>query len=169
VDPTDKRFINNSNTSAGQTPKLADVLLRKEIMVYEPMWTLIPSNKAILPILWALFPNHPWLLETSLELSDELKQKGFVSKPVVGRCGANIQLVDENNQTLAEKGGNFGGRDYVYQQLWPLPKIGKYYVQVCTFAVSGNYSGSGVRVDSSMIIGKDSDCMALRVQEDEAI
>jgi glutathionylspermidine amidase/synthetase len=169
VDPTDKRFINKSNTSAGQTPKLADVLLRKEIMVYEPMWTLIPSNKAILPILWALFPNHPWLLETSLELSDELKQKGFVSKPVVGRCGANIQLVDENNQTLAEKGGNFGGRDYVYQQLWPLPKVGKYYVQVCTFAVSGNYSGSGVRVDSSMIIGKDSDCMALRVQEDDAI
>jgi glutathionylspermidine amidase/synthetase len=169
VDPTEKRFIENLNTSAGQTPKLADVLLRKEIMVYEPMWTLIPSNKAILPILWALFPNHPWLLETSLELSEELKQKGFVSKPVVGRCGANIQLVDENNQTLAEKGGNFGGRDYVYQQLWPLPKVGKYYVQVCTFAVSGNYSGSGVRVDSSMIIGKDSDCMALRVQEDDAI
>ena len=166
---TDKSFLNNPNISAGHTPNLADVLLRKEIMVYEPMWTLIPSNKAILPILWALFPNHPWLLETSLELSDELKQKGFVSKPIVGRCGANIQLVDENNQTLAEKGGNFGERDYVYQQLWPLPKVGKYYVQVCTFAVSGNYSGSGVRVDPSMIIGKDSDCMALRVQEDDAI
>jgi glutathionylspermidine amidase/synthetase len=169
VDSSDKSFINNPTISAGQTPKLADVLLRKEIMVYEPMWTLIPSNKAILPILWALFPNHPWLLETSLELSEELKQKGFVSKPIVGRCGANIQLIDENNQTLAEKGGNFGERDYVYQQLWPLPKVGKYYVQVCTFAVSGNYSGSGVRVDPSMIIGKDSDCIALRVQEDDAI
>jgi glutathionylspermidine amidase/synthetase len=167
VDSSDKSFINNPTIRAGQTPKLADVLLRKEIMVYEPMWTLIPSNKAILPILWALFPNHPWLLETSLELSEELKQKGFVSKPVVGRCGANIQLIDENNQTLAEKGGNFGERDCVYQQLWPLPKVGKYYVQICTFAVSGNYSGSGVRVDPSMIIGKDSDCMALRVQEDD--
>ncbi|MFB0912794.1 MAG: glutathionylspermidine synthase family protein, partial [Glaciecola sp.] len=141
VDSSDKSFINNPTVSAGHTPKLADVLLRKEIMVYEPMWTLIPSNKAILPILWALFPNHPWLLETSLELSEELKQKGFVSKPIVGRCGANIQLIDENNQTLAEKGGNFGERDCVYQQLWPLPKVGKYYVQVCTFAVSGNYSG----------------------------
>ncbi|MFQ3248355.1 MAG: glutathionylspermidine amidase/synthetase [Glaciecola sp.] len=167
VDSPDASFINHPNVREGKTPKLADVLLHKDIMVYEPMWTLIPSNKAILPVLWTLFPNHPWLLETSLQLSDELKQKGFVSKPIVGRCGANIQLVDENNQTLAEKGGNFGERDYVYQQLWPLPKIGKYYVQLCTFTVAGNYAGSGVRVDPSMIIGKDSDCMALRVLEDD--
>jgi glutathionylspermidine amidase/synthetase len=167
VDSAEDSFINNPNVRSGDTPNLADVLLHKDIMVYEPMWTLIPSNKAILPVLWALFPNHPWLLETSLELSEGLKQKGFVSKPVVGRCGANIQLVDENNQTLAEKGGSFGERDYVYQQLWPLPKVGKYFVQICTFTVAGNYSGSGVRVDPSMIIGKDSDCMALRVQDDD--
>jgi glutathionylspermidine amidase/synthetase len=167
VDSAEDSFINSPNARTGDTPKLADVLLHKDIMVYEPMWTLIPSNKAILPVLWALFPNHPWLLETSLELTEGLKQKGFVSKPIVGRCGANIQLVDENNQTLAEKGGNFGERDYVYQQLWPLPKVGKYFVQICTFTVAGNYSGSGVRVDPSMIIGKDSDCMALRVQDDD--
>jgi len=27
-------------------PRLVDVLLRPEVMVYEPLWTLIPSNKA---------------------------------------------------------------------------------------------------------------------------
>ncbi|WP_371194027.1 bifunctional glutathionylspermidine amidase/synthase [Glaciecola sp. SC05] len=148
-------------------PKLADVLLRKEIMVYEPMWTLIPSNKAILPVLWTLFPNHPWLLETDHSLSETLKKNGYVAKPIVGRCGANIRLVDKNNKVLATKEGAFGERDYVYQQLWPLPKVGKYYVQICTFTAAGNYAGSGVRVDASMIIGKDSDCMALRVQQDD--
>lgn len=159
-------FLDKPQWREGEVPKLADVLLRKEVMVYEPLWTLIPSNKAILPILWSLFPNHPWLLETSQELSDELKHKGYVAKPIVGRCGANIKLVDENNQVLAKKDGNFGERAYIYQQLWPLPKIGKYYVQICTFTAAGNYAGSGVRVDPSMIIGKDSDCMALRIQQD---
>ena len=38
---------------------LVDLLLRPEVMVYEPFWTLIPSNKAILPILWHMFPEHP--------------------------------------------------------------------------------------------------------------
>ena len=46
----------------GETPRLVDVLLRKNVMVFEPLWTLIPSNKAILPILWSLFPNHKYLL-----------------------------------------------------------------------------------------------------------
>jgi glutathionylspermidine amidase/synthetase len=152
----------------GAIPKLADVLLRKNIMVYEPMWTLIPSNKAILPVLWSLFPNHPWLLETNHAISDSLRLNGYVAKPIVGRCGANIRLIDKHNQVLAQKEGKFGQRDYVYQQLWPLPKIGKYFVQVSTFTAAGNYAGSGVRVDPSMIIGKDSDCMALRVQQDDA-
>ena len=53
-------------------PRLVDVLLRSEVMVFEPLWTLIPSNKAILPVLWTLFPNHPYLLETSYNLSDDL-------------------------------------------------------------------------------------------------
>lgn len=153
---------------AGTIPNLSDVLLRKDIMVYEPLWTLIPSNKAILPVLWALFPHHPLLLNTSFELTAELIAAGYVSKPIVGRCGANIQLVDRNSQILANKGGSFANRAQIFQQLFPLPKIGKYYVQVSTFTAAGNYAGSGIRVDSSMIIGKDSDCMALRVDVDGA-
>ena len=31
--------------------RLIDVLLRPEVLVYEPLWTAIPSNKAILPVL----------------------------------------------------------------------------------------------------------------------
>ena len=52
--------------------RLIDVLLRPEVTVFEPLWTVIPSNKAILPILWSLFPNHRYLLEASFELDDEL-------------------------------------------------------------------------------------------------
>tara|TARA_R110002153_G_scaffold75341_1_gene194990 strand:- start:218 stop:2140 length:1923 start_codon:yes stop_codon:yes gene_type:complete len=147
--------------------QLSDVLLNDDIMVYEPLWTLIPSNKAILPVLWSLFPNHPLLLNTSFELSEELKATGYVSKPIVGRCGENIQLIDADNTVLEDKGGAFGEREQIYQQLFALPKIDNYYVQICTFTAAGHYAGSNVRVDKSMIIGKDSDCMALRTLDDE--
>ena len=40
-----------------RAPRLADVMLRKEVKVFEPLWTLIPSNKAILPILWSMRNN----------------------------------------------------------------------------------------------------------------
>lgn len=33
--------------------RLIDVLLRPEVLVFEPLWTVIPGNKAILPILWS--------------------------------------------------------------------------------------------------------------------
>nr|WP_254700783.1 glutathionylspermidine synthase family protein [Paraglaciecola mesophila] len=153
---------------AKEAVHLSDVLLNDNIMVYEPLWTLIPSNKAILPVLWSLFPNHPLLLNTSFELNDELKASGYVIKPIVGRCGENIQLIDSNSKVLDDKGGAFGEREQIYQQLFALPKIDNYYVQLCTFTAAGHYAGSNVRVDKSMIIGKNSDCMALRTLEDDA-
>jgi glutathionylspermidine amidase/synthetase len=158
--------IHDKIRAPGTIPSLSDVLLRKEIMVFEPLWTLIPSNKAILPVLWSLFPNHPLLLNTSFELTDDLLASGYVVKPIVGRCGSNIQLIDKNHQVLANKDGAFADRAQIYQQLFALPKVGPYFVQVCTFTAAGNYAGSGVRVDKSMIIGKDSDCMALRIDDD---
>ncbi|AOW76062.1 glutathionylspermidine synthase [Colwellia sp. PAMC 20917] len=158
--------INKAQHNKSSKPSLSDVLLNDNIMVFEPLWTLIPSNKAILPVLCMLFPNHPYLLNTSFELTDELKQTGYVSKPIVGRCGANIKIIDENKQVIAEKPGNFETRDQIYQTLFPLPYVENKYVQVCTFTANGNYAGSGVRVDSSMIIDKDSDCLALQCKHD---
>lgn len=158
--------INKVQHKKSLKPSLSDVLLNDNIMVFEPLWTLIPSNKAILPVLCMLFPNHPYLLNTSFELTDELKQTGYVSKPVVGRCGANIKIIDENKQVIAEKSGNFETRDQIYQTLFPLPYVEGKYVQVCTFTTNGHYAGSGVRVDSSMIIDKDSDCLALQCKHD---
>ncbi|TMN95348.1 bifunctional glutathionylspermidine amidase/synthase [Pseudoalteromonas sp. S558] len=149
---------------AGETPRLADVLLRKNVMVFEPLWTLIPSNKAILPILWSLFPNHKYLLNTAFELNDELLQTGYVVKPIVGRCGANIQLVDEQQQIIEKTVGHFASQDQIYQQLFALPKVDDYFVQICSFTAAGKYSGGGVRVDKSMIINGHSDCMALRIK-----
>lgn len=89
----------------GNPPRLADVLLHKNIMIFEPLWTLIPSNKAILPVLWSLFPNHPLLLHTDFVLNADLHASGYVSKLIVGRCGANIQVINHSEDILEETGG----------------------------------------------------------------
>ena len=152
---------------AGEQPRLSDVLLRDKVMVFEPLWSLIPSNKAILPVLWSLFPNHPLLLNTDYALNEDLLASGYVSKPIVGRCGENIQMVDQQDAVLETTEGKFASQEQVYQQLFPLPLVDGYYVQVCTFTAAGNYAGSCVRVDPSMIIGKDSDLMPLRIYPDK--
>ena len=52
----------------------------------EAAWKMILSNKAILAVLWELFPDHPNLLPTSFEPIEG----PFVRKPVLGREGSNI-------------------------------------------------------------------------------
>ncbi|MGB5324479.1 MAG: bifunctional glutathionylspermidine amidase/synthase [Pseudomonadales bacterium] len=151
----------------GDMLNLSDVLFHDSVMVYEPLWTLIPSNKAILPVMWTLFPNHPLLLHAAFELNDELKSEGYVEKPIVGRCGANISLFDQDEALIEATSGNFGGQEKIYQQFFPLPEIEGYYTQVSTFMASGVYSGSGVRVDVSRVINQSSDCLPLQFITDK--
>jgi len=148
-------------------PRLVDVLLRPEVMVFEPLWTLIPSNKAILPVLNAMYPNNRYLLDSRFELTDELRRSGYVVKPIVGRCGANISIFNRHEELVGETSGNFDQRDQMYQQLFRLPQIDGRNVQIGTFSVGGYYGGACVRVDSSLIITTDSDLFPLRVVADE--
>lgn len=147
--------------------RLIDVLLRPEITVFEPLWTVIPSNKAILPILWSLFPHHRYLLGTDFEINQELMQTGYAIKPIAGRCGNNIGLVDHQDDVLDETSGQFADQENIYQQLWCLPKVADRYIQICTFTVGGHYGGSCIRSDSSLVIKKESDIEPLRVIDDQ--
>jgi len=152
-----------------QPPRLADVLLRPEVMVFEPLWTLIPSNKAILPILWSMYPRHPYLLETTFDLTAKQEKKGYVTKPIVGRCGSNISIVDGTSGCVAETAGRFADRNQIFQELFPLPTIEGQHVQIGTFSVGGRYAGANVRVDASPIITTGSDLLPLRVVTDAEI
>jgi glutathionylspermidine amidase/synthetase len=151
------------------TPRLVDVLLRPEVMVYEPLWTLIPSNKAILPILWELFPNHPYLLNSAYELADELRQKGYVVKPIVGRAGSNIRMIDRDAGLIEATTGQFERQQAMFQELFRLPVVAGYHVQLTTFSAAAKYAGSAVRIGKTPLITGDSDLVALRVVEDRDV
>jgi glutathionylspermidine amidase/synthetase len=57
-------------------------------------------------------------------------------------------------------------RKNIYQQLWCLPKVDGKYIQVCTFTVGGNYGGTCLRGDDSLVVKKESDIEPLIVVKD---
>lgn len=146
--------------------RLIDVLLRPEVLVFEPLWTVIPGNKAILPVLWSLFPNHRYLLDTDFVVNEELAKTGYAVKPISGRCGNNIDLIGPKDEVLDKTSGQFVDRKNIYQQLWCLPKVDGKYIQVCTFTVGGNYGGTCLRGDDSLVVKKESDIEPLIVLSD---
>lgn len=166
----DAQQISALPVSTGQPDnqvRLIDVLLRPEILVFEPLWTVITSNKAILPVLWSMFPNHRYLLDSNYKLNERLTQEGYAVKPIAGRCGHNIELVDHQQQVLDMTHGQFAQQENIYQQLWCLPKVDDQYVQVCTFTVGGHYGGACLRSDQSRVIKGESNMQPLRVLSDE--
>jgi glutathionylspermidine amidase/synthetase len=129
---------------------------------------MIPASKAILPVLWKLYPNHPYLLHTTFEKpAPEMLQNGYVGKPITGRGGGNIALYDKEGQVLQQKSGKWDDDTYVYQELCLLPNLDGDRVQVCCFTTRNRFLGSVIRVDKNLIIDMDSDIYALRIVPDK--
>jgi glutathionylspermidine synthase len=59
------------------------------LRTFEPWWKLILGNKALLPLLWSMYPGHPNLLPAYYDAPplDEMLGKKWVSKPLYGREG----------------------------------------------------------------------------------
>jgi glutathionylspermidine amidase/synthetase len=84
----------------------------------------------------------------------------------LGRCGNNIDLIGPQDEVLDKTSGQFVDRKNIYQQLWCLPKVDGKYIQVCTFTVGGNYGGTCLRGDDSLVVKKESDIEPLIVLKD---
>jgi glutathionylspermidine synthase len=113
---------------------------------FEPPWKMLLSNKAILPVLWELFPDSPYLLRTEFEPFDS----SYVRKPITGREGANIAVV-ENGQTVLETKGPYGELPSVYQQWNPLPEFAGRHPVIGSWLVNGYACGIGIREDAGRI------------------
>ena len=110
----------------------------------EPIWKMIWSNKAILPVLWELFPGHPNLLPASWgppAIGDA------VAKPLLAREGANVSI-RRGGQVVAESGGDYGEEGFVFQQFYPLPELAPGVFPVLgSWIVDGVPAGLGIRED----------------------
>ena len=119
----------------------------------EPMWKMLLSNKAILPLLWKFFPHHPNLLESYFYEPHTLKN--FVAKPLLSREGANIKIV-ENGNLLEETKGDYGEEGFVYQQLCKLPEFDGNFPVIGSWMIGGKPAGIGIREASSLVTNNTS-------------
>jgi len=101
---------------------LTNIIKNQEAIVFNPAYTLMFQSKAILKILWDLFPNHPLLLETSYE---PLKGKKQVEKPIFGREGESVKIIDESGKVLSGGVGDYDNHKMIYQEFVELPKDDK--------------------------------------------
>jgi glutathionylspermidine synthase len=116
-------------------------------MWVEPLWKTLLSNKAILAVLWEMYPGHPNLLPAYVDDPHELTE--YVRKPKLGREGANVTIVGTGYET--QTGGVYGEEGYVYQLLDPLPQFDDMRPALGAWIVGDESAGLGIRETSGLV------------------
>ncbi len=117
----------------------------------EPVWKMLLSNKAILPVLWEMFPDHPNLLPAFF--TPPKFASDFVKKPLLSREGANINIQAASGVVATD--GDYGDEGFVYQAYHPLPNFlangEANYMVVGSWIIGDEAAGIGIREDESPI------------------
>jgi glutathionylspermidine synthase len=118
----------------------------------EPPWKAILSNKGILPLLWAMYPNHPNLLPAYFDDDEKAAELGdsYARKPLYSREGANVDLV-LGGRVIDQDSGGYGAEGFVRQALAPLPQFDGQHVVLGSWIAAGRPCGLSVREDASPI------------------
>ena len=98
---------------------LTNIIKNQKAIIFNPAYTLLFQSKGLLKVLWDLYPNHPLLLESSFE---PLEGKRQVRKPVFGREGGSVSILDEYAQNIESVEGDYDSHKMVYQAYTELPK-----------------------------------------------
>lgn len=114
----------------------------------EPVWKSLLSNKALLPLLWEKYPNHPYLLESRFDGPKHMKN--YVRKPIFSREGANVQIY-KDGALEQETIGDYGAEGHIYQELYSIPVFDGYYPIIGSWTIGGVACGIGIRESNSRI------------------
>ncbi len=112
---------------------LQNILESQSAIILNPAYTLLFQSKGMLKILYDLFPDSPYLLETRYE---PLQAKAYVEKKVFGREGANTRFVNADGSIAAQTDGEYDHYKSVYQEAvdFPQDEAGNYYQAGVFFA-----------------------------------
>jgi glutathionylspermidine synthase len=115
-------------------------LSHTNITLLEPAWKMILSNKAILPLLWEMYPGHKNLLPSFPEPVNCTTL--YVEKPFFSREGEGIRV------------GNLFNRGHglaIYQEYKELPRFSDNYPVIGSWIIGREAAGMGIREDRSPI------------------
>lgn len=124
---------------------LAPVLPELAVRWLEPAWKMLLSNKAILPILWELFPGHPNLLPASREPL----HGPWVRKPLFGREGNNVSISAPGIEVTT--GGPYQDRGHVYQAYAELGSHDGMRPVIGAWMIRDKYAGLGIRETETFV------------------
>ena len=117
---------------------LTQIVQNQKAIILNPAYTLLFQSKGMLKILYELFPDSSYLLQTD----DKPLSKKQVAKPLFGREGANIEILDPNGAVIEKRDGEYKNYQKIYQEYVAFPKDdkGRSYQAGVFFA----YEGCGV-------------------------
>jgi len=111
-----------------------------EITLIEPAWKMILSNKAILPLLWEMYPDHQNLLPAFFEPPNN--GTTYVEKPFFSREGENIRT---GTSFLRSR------NNVIYQKYKELPDFSGNYPVIGSWVIGSEPAGMGIREDTTPI------------------
>lgn len=119
----------------------------------EPAWKLLLGSKAMLALLWELFPDHPALLPCAEEPS--ALGASFVSKPFFGREGYNISIFQDGALT-GSTSGEYSEERKLFQALVRSPRHDGHLAQLGIWMVESEPAALGIRESTDAIITNNS-------------
>jgi glutathionylspermidine synthase len=126
-------------------------LYESDLRVIEPAWKMLLSNKAILPVLWELYPDHPNLLSAYFE--PQKFAGDYVKKPLLSREGANITIHTAQSEIAIP--GEYGAEGFIYQAYHPVPNIRAggedNFAVIGSWIIGDEPAGIGIREDESPV------------------
>ncbi|MCT9931163.1 glutathionylspermidine synthase family protein [Planotetraspora sp. A-T 1434] len=130
----------------------------------EPLWKMLLSNKALLAVLWELYPGHPNLLPAYLGGPRELADtSGYIEKPLLGREGASMRIVTPGAGEQVRTGGDYGAEGFVYQEFLALPDFDGWRPVLGAWVVGDESAGLGIRETSGLITDDTSSFVPHRI------
>ncbi|WP_345987328.1 glutathionylspermidine synthase family protein [Sulfurimonas sp. HSL1-2] len=98
---------------------LGNIMQNQKAIILNPAYTLLFQSKGMMKILCDLFPDSPYLLQTSFEPLEGTKQ---VEKRMFGREGANTKIIASDGSILHATEGPYGNYRPVYQAYAEFPQ-----------------------------------------------
>ncbi|WP_299360292.1 glutathionylspermidine synthase family protein [uncultured Paracoccus sp.] len=136
----------------------------------EPPWKAVLSNKAVLPLLWQMFPDHPNLLPAffaadveaarrgeptafaaAIAAAEPQLARGQVSKPIFSREGAGVVITEDGQVTDQAPDDSYSHHVQIVQALAPLPDFDGFHPVLGAWIVGRSCAGLGMREDRSRI------------------
>ena len=117
----------------------------------EPLWKSVLSNKALLPILWHMYPDHPNLLPAYFPDDPRAGSlRDYVTKPLFSREGANV-AVHRDGVVVDQSDGHYGAEGTILQALAPMPCFNGMTPVLGLWIVGDVCCGLGLREDRGAI------------------